>query len=383
MQVLMITSGLEKSFGGPPEAVCGASSALAKLGVRTSVAVFGQTLDSWNSSHFKEILESNAVENHHYPSRRTSKYGGICSLKDLIFLWDSIRNADFITLHQVYNFQNILCALILRIQDKRFAIMPHGSMTSYQMRKHRIRKYFVNPIFMGGIVNKANRIFVATESEKEEIPLKWQSKTRIVGLGIASHLGPTRKQKHDNPCFTFIYMGRLAPKKRIDVTLRSLKLATELSSKPIKLIVCGTGEPSIVNQVYEFQKTPGLLQVDYRGWVGGLEKEQLLSSADCFILTSEDENFAMAVAEGLSFGLPALISSKVALSMLVNRYSAGSVFTGLDIEAIAREVLKIMDRNMSHLSENAFNASKELTWDFVAKKWIDEIILILNNVNSD
>jgi glycosyltransferase involved in cell wall biosynthesis len=379
----MITSGLEKNFGGPPEAVTGASCALVKLGVSTSVAVFGQTLDSWNSSHFKEILESNAVESHHFPSRWTSKYGGICSWKDLIFLWDSIRNADFITIHQVYNFQNILCAIILRIQHKQFAVMPHGSMTSYQMRKHRIRKYFVSPIFMRGIVNKANRIFVATESEKEEIPVKWQSKTSIVGLGIATHLGSTRKQKHDNPCFTFIYMGRLASKKRIDVALRSLKLATELSSKPIKLIVCGTGEQSIVNQVYEYQKTPGLLQVDYRGWVGGLEKEQLLSSADCFILTSEDENFAIAVAEGLSFGLPALISSKVALSSLVKRYSAGSVFTGLDIEAIALEVLKIMDTNMSHLSENAFNASKELTWDFVGKNWADEIVLHANQDNSN
>lgn len=379
----MITSGLDKNFGGPPEAVTGASCALVKLGVSTSVAVFGQTLDSWNSSHFKEILESNAVETHHYPSRWTSKYGGICGWKDLIFLWDSIRKADYITLHQVYNFQNILCALILRIQHKRFAVMPHGSMTSYQIRKHRIRKYFVSPIFMRGVVNKADRIFVATESEKEEILVKWQNKTSVVGLGIATHLGSTRKLKHDNPCFTFIYMGRLASKKRIDVALRSLKLASELSSKPIKLIVCGTGEQSIVNQVYEYQKTPGLLQVDYRGWVGGLEKEQLLRSADCFILTSEDENFAIAVAEGLSFGLPALISSKVALSILVKRYSAGSVFTGLDIKAIALEALKIMDTNMYHLSENAFNASKELTWDFVGKNWADEIVLRVNHDNSN
>jgi glycosyltransferase involved in cell wall biosynthesis len=373
MRVLMISSGLDKIFGGPPEAVAGAACALAKLGVSTSVAVFGQTLESWNASHFKDVLESNSVESHFFPSRWTSKYGGICSLKDLTFLWNEIRRTDFCTLHQVYNFQNILCVMFIRIQHKRFAVMPHGSMTSYQMRKHRIRKFFVSPIFMHAILDKADRIFVATNEEKEEIPRKWRYKSNIVGLGIATHLVANSRQKKKNPCFTFMYMGRLTPKKRIDVTLRSLKRATELSSKPIRLIVCGSGDQAIVNQVIEYQKSSGLLQVEYRGWIGGLEKEELLSSADCFILTSEDENFAIAVAEGLSFGLPSLISSKVALSSLVMRYSAGSVFTRLDIETIAIEAVKIMDSDLSLLSENAFKASKELHWDFVGKNWALEI----------
>lgn len=365
----MVSSGLDKKFGGPPEAVTGAACALQKLGIETSVAVFGQTRESWNRSHFRETLEANSVKSQLFSKSYTSKYGGLPNLRDFSILWKMISQSDFITLHQVFNFQNIICTLIIRYQKKPFALMPHGSMTTYQTKKNRFRKFLVYPIFIKGIVNNVDSIFVATENEKNEIPSKWRTKTKIVGLGITTKRSIFKQKRQKHGLFTFIFMGRLTHKKRIDVALSSLKLACELTSIPIRLIVCGSGDQSIVSLVREYQKSSSLLIVDYRGWVSGAEKEDLLRLADCFILTSEDENFAIAVAEGLSFGLPALISNKVALSSLVARYYAGGVFNELNIETIAFEAIKIMNSNLLQLSENALIASRELTWDQVIKTW--------------
>jgi glycosyltransferase involved in cell wall biosynthesis len=380
MHVLMISSGLDKKFGGPPEAVTGIACALRNLGVHPTVAIFGQTKEGWESSHFRETLKAQSIPNLLFPYPSTSRYGGLPRLKDLPILWNLISESDFVILHQVFNFQNIICSLIVRFQQKSFAVMPHGSMTSYQAKKHQFRKFLVSPIFNKGFLEKADRIFVATENEKEEIEKKWRNKTTIVGLGVTNKHSNTEQRKDINGVFTFIFMGRLAAKKRIDVALLSLKLATELSKEPIRLIVCGDGEQEIVEQVLKYQNSPGLFQVDYRGWVGGLEKEKLLNSADCFILTSEDENFAIAVAEALSYGVPSLISTKVALSNLVAKYSAGIVFHGLEIETIAIDAIKIMKSDPLELSENALNASEELTWDFVGKIWEREIKLILGLV---
>jgi glycosyltransferase involved in cell wall biosynthesis len=369
----MITSGLDKSFGGPPEAVTGAACGLAKMGLTTSVAVFGQTLKSWSESHFREVLELNSVRAVCFPAKSTSKYGGKIRLIELRILWNEIRNSDFITLHQVYNYQNVYVTFIIRILRKRFAVMPHGTMTSYQTSKHLIRKFVMSPIFIAGIVSKANVIFVATQAEKNEIAVKWQHKTKVVGLGFATPQHEIKSARENNEHFTFVYMGRLAHKKRIDVTLQALKLAAEISKKPIKLIICGTGDESIVNLISQFARSGGLLQIEYKGWVGGEEKELVLSNADCFILTSEDENFAIAVAEGLGFGLPSLVSDKVGLSELIAKYKAGRVFSDLKVEEIANEAIQIMNSDLILLSQNALAASKELSWDHVARKWFQEI----------
>jgi len=252
--------------------------------------------------------------------------------------------------------------------------MPHGTLTSYQNSKHSIRKFLVSPIFIAGIVSKASLLFVATQTEKNEISVKWQNKTKVVGIGYPTPQHKVELASKNNECFTFVYMGRLAHKKRIDITLQALKMATDIYKKPIKLVICGDGDESIVNLISQFAKSGGLLQIEYKGWVGGEEKELELSNADCFILTSEDENFAIAVAEGLSFGLPSLVSNKVGLSELIFRYKAGRVFSELKVEEIANEAIQIMKSDLTLLSKNALAASKELSWDHIARKWSQEIM---------
>jgi glycosyltransferase involved in cell wall biosynthesis len=373
MRVLMISSGLDKKFGGPPEAVTGAACGLSNLGIDVTVAVFGQTQKSWNESHFPKYLESNSVRTVLFPAKSTSRYGGKIRFNEIRILWNEIKSADFVTLHQVYNYQNVIATFMIRIFRRKFAVMPHGTMTSYQSSKHLVRKFLMKPIFMGGIVSKADRIFVATQIERDEIPHKWKHKTSIVGLGFSAPQRKVMGTRLNNDHFTFIFVGRLAQKKRIDITLQALKLASDISGKTIKLIICGTGDNRIVDLISEYAKSNGKFQIEYKGWVGGEMKELELNRADCFILTSEDENFAIAVAEGLSFGLPCLISSKVALSELINKHEAGIVFDELNTELIANEAIRMMDSNLTLLSENALIASKELSWDIVSKIWLQEI----------
>lgn len=378
MRLLMISCGLDKTFGGPPEAVTGTACSLAKLEFEVTVLVFGQTAKSWNKSHFREIMESNAVQTICFPTKSTSKYGGMIRITEAKVLWNQIKMADFITLHQIYNYQNVFVTLIVSMLQKKFAVMPHGTLTSYQKSKSTFRKAIVSPIFMLGIVGRAHRIFVATQAEKNEISAKWRHKTIVVGLGFTAPQQEVKLVSKRNACFTFVFMGRLTQKKRIDLTLQALKLAAEISKKPIKLVICGSGDKSIVDLIAQYVKSESLLQVEYRGWVEGKDKELVLRAADCFILTSEDENFAIAVAEGLSFGLPSLVSEKVGLSDLIKKYNAGESFSDFRIEEIANIAIRLMNSNLLQLSQNALDASKELSWDHVSRKWRNEIMAACN-----
>ena len=114
-------------------------------------------------------------------------------------------------------------------------------------------------------------------------------------------------------------------------------------------------------------------QVEFRGWVDTTEKHRALLESDCFILTSEDENFAIAAAEALSNGVPCVLSSNVALSSLVLDYSAGEVFTKLDSNEIAHSILRVSKMDKQTLKDNSLQAAAMITWDRIAEKWNKQI----------
>ena len=63
MRILFISSALHKEFGGPPMAVLGAASSMAKLGHQVTVFVFGQSRISVASNiDFYEKLNSERIE---------------------------------------------------------------------------------------------------------------------------------------------------------------------------------------------------------------------------------------------------------------------------------------------------------------------------------
>ena len=74
-----------------------------------------------------------------------------------------------------------------------------------------------------------------------------------------------------------------------------------------------------------------------------------------------------------NYGLPCLISKKVALSTLVSNFNSGRVFTGLDVANIANEAVLLMGSNLNELSANARKASEQLYWSKISEVWISEI----------
>jgi glycosyltransferase involved in cell wall biosynthesis len=107
-------------------------------------------------------------------------------------------------------------------------------------------------------------------------------------------------------------------------------------------------------------------------------KENLLRTTYAFLLPSESENFAKAVGEALSFGVPCLVSRNVALSDLVAKYRAGIVIDTLTPAAVAHGILRLLASSHSEMSEGAKRAATvELQWSTVAQNWsacITEIV---------
>jgi glycosyltransferase involved in cell wall biosynthesis len=259
--------------------------------------------------------------------------------------------------------------------------VPHGSLTNYDQRHHRFRKKLANVLFIKNFIRQANSIFVATEIESLELSKSFKTREiSIVGLGfpkLIDHKIVERKKLSDP--ISILFMGRITEKKRLDLTIRAI---AELKSRHfrVQLIVAGDGPNEMIEKFQRLALELGISElVQFLGWVTGAKKESAILSADYFVLNSEDENFAVIVPEVQSFGVPVLVTDKVAFSKFVSQYESGVVIHSLEISSIVEGFEKLFQIDLERLRKNAIKCAQGSEWKEVIPKWIRGITQILED----
>jgi glycosyltransferase involved in cell wall biosynthesis len=367
MRIVQVSPSISASFGGPAEVVAQSSLKLQDLGYEVCTLVFGQSETGLtNRKHSGAALPKNAK---YFFTIRDRPIGGLLSIKSVKTLSQNIRDADIVLLHGIYSYQNCIAYLLSKVWKKPTVAMPHGSLTKYQSSKKRIKKFFAHKIFFDRLIHGLDLIITATNIEKEEILANYTVKVRVVGLGIV-----VKSPEEDDPSshaklYDFLFLGRITEKKRVDLTIKAFKKHLELSPNS-KLAIAGTGETEYLKQIYELVNRLGLTNsVDFLGLVTGEQKTKLFYESRFFILNSEDENFAIAVAEALSHGLPTVVSSHVALSELVKSYSAGVIIEDVSVDSLHSAMYLIQSLDYELLSARAIQASNSLNWLNVIVNW--------------
>jgi glycosyltransferase involved in cell wall biosynthesis len=130
-----------------------------------------------------------------------------------------------------------------------------------------------------------------------------------------------------------LFLSRLDPKKNLEGLLDAMALVrSELPQ--LRLTVAGSGETGYVDSLRARAHALGLAdRVRWLGFVEGDAKRRAFEDADFFVLPSHSENFGIAAAEALAHGLPAVLSSGVAIARDV--VAAGA---GLEVAATADSI---------------------------------------------
>lgn len=97
-----------------------------------------------------------------------------------------------------------------------------------------------------------------------------------------------------------MYLGRLHPKKGIDLLIAALPAQATLD-------IYGTGTPA--HKTALRTAAQGNPRIRFHGDVQGSAKVQAFARADIFVLPSHSENFAITVAEALAHGVPVLTTT--------------------------------------------------------------------------
>ncbi|MFP5310024.1 MAG: glycosyltransferase [Actinomycetes bacterium] len=340
MRVLHVIAGLASSDGGPARAVqeCAAASALR--------------------GHRVRVLATDAGLG---PGRHPESPGGAVSYELFPHVGDGplrysrglnsairhhVARADVVHVHSLYMPHTLVSLSAAERAGVPCVVRPHGTLDSYQRRRHRVRKSLWDLVTRqhvrlgaAGVVLHAVSAVEASQI-REAVP---DAHVEVAELGVA---GPEPQAPAERP--TVLFLGRIAEKKRLDVLFGAMKRVVDVHAAPgpPPVLVLAGERPTDVARVDRMLEVAGVrAYVERVGVVDGARKAALLATAWCTALVSEDENFGVAVAESLVAGVPVVVSDEVAIADFVRANPAGGVVVPVGDERAAALALRaLLDR---------------------------------------
>jgi len=152
-----------------------------------------------------------------------------------------------------------------------------------------------------------------------------------------------------------VYAGRLDGEKRPDVVVAAFKRLPESLGAALLLLGDGPYRDQFAGRSNERIFAPGYCEdrSDLASW---------LASADLYVSAMADETFGISIIEAQASGLPVV---GVAAGAMIDRVPKGLGLVGTvgDDEAMAANILAVLDGDMGSMSEQARAHALQFSWD--------------------
>lgn len=159
----------------------------------------------------------------------------------------------------------------------------------------------------------------------------------------------------------FLYVGRLAVEKDLDILMNSIQMINQKDRNRIQFVFVGDGP---------YAKEMKALEEDnviFTGYLQGQELSSLYASCDVFVFPSSTETFGNVVLEAMSSGLPVIaVNSGGVVDNVIHSYN-GLLCTPRDSVALADAILKLTDDQSlrKQLASNARAYALTKSWDYI------------------
>ena len=284
------------------------------------------------------------------------------------WLWANAGTYDVVHVHALFSYATIPgCRAAARVPVP-YILRPLGTLSDWSLGHRRWKKQPYYALLERPHLAGASAIHVTSEAEAEDVArLGYGDRARVIPLGVDVGVRPSRRARaaSGSEPLRLLFLSRLHEKKNVPLLLRALSTATSGSCR-IKLTIAGEGDPGYRDDLAALADRLGLRDtVSFAGHVDGVAKERAFAEADCFVLPSAHENFGIAVAEALAAGLPAIVTSNVALARDVHAAGAG-VVTEPTETALASALMWAAEHPpaLLEMGDRAWqHAYRELSWE--------------------
>lgn len=375
LKILQVTSLLNPELGGAPISVLGSFKQLNDSGIDCSLLVCGENPNDYELQlNLRENYQIETQKIYYLKNKKSSAHGKNPNIREIYTIIKLIKKSDLLILNQVYSITNLYVSFLCRKFKIPYYIYPHGSLTFYDQAHHKLRKNFFNFLFFNRFIEKAESILVASKIEGDQVKVLFNKSVTKLGLGFPEP-NQTVDRRVNRERNNILFIGRITEKKRIDLTIEAfIRVASEKEN--LRLFIVGDGNPNIKRKLSSLVSSLGVEEkIEFIDWIDGALKHDLFQNMDYFVLNSEDENFAVAVAESLFYGVPVLVTEMVALSELINEFKCGVVIKDVSVESISNGFEQLLSCDYQQLSQNALKAANSIRWENVIKNWIFKLNL--------
>jgi glycosyltransferase involved in cell wall biosynthesis len=312
MKVLHIISGLQKAAGTSVFCVelC---DHIKLLGVEASIAVSAY-------SESDGMLPKQDV-----PILRMSRIS------------DSFAEPDIIHVHGLWSgFPHQACAYA-RKQIIPLVVSPHGMLTPWALNNSKWKKRLAWSLYQKRDLTSASLLHATADSEVVDIRQMGLKQSIVVApLGVNISLERLTVRRN-NPKIA-LFVSRVHPQKGL---FNLIDAWSRVKPHGWKMVIAGPDQDGHTAEVLDRASALGIAEdIEMRGAVFGVEKDDLYAQADLFVLPSHSENFGVVVIEALAQGCPVITTKGTPWTELATNHCGWWIDVG--VEPLANALWKAM-----------------------------------------
>jgi glycosyltransferase involved in cell wall biosynthesis len=361
-------------FGGVVRAVEGMTQALAERGHSITVLTTDALSQSERYNGTVETIEHGVrvvrVRNLSIRLRGKTNLSTPLAMRKAAHEW--ITWADVIHCHEFRTAENLLVTPIAADMNKLLVLSPHGTLATSTGRG--ALKIWWDRLFSPVLARRFHAVIGLTDAELSDIKKLWaqfgaNARFAVVPNGVSPEEfanvtgGDAFRAKwsvneQERIC---LFLGRLHPRKGVDVLVQAFKAANVPNSR---LVLAGPDEGALATI------TPLL---DHRilvtGYLDTSERLAALHAADVFALPATGEGLSMAALEAMAAGLPVIISPGCNLPE-VEQAGAGTIVEP-QVEPLAGALRHLLSNSEQRIKmgKRARQLTLErFTWEYVAER---------------
>lgn len=226
-------------------------------------------------------------------------------------LCNFIKNSTYDIYHTngLWMYCNHITCKIARHKHKPYIITPHGMLFTEAIHRSYWKKWPLIKLYFKKDIECASCIHATCEQEANDIR-KFGYKGPIAIIpnpaNLPDYINDINKSRNYTGAISFGFLGRLHPIKKVENILYAAARISDQNK--FKIIIIGKGDDKYESFLHEEVKRLELNNVEFKGFVTGREKFEMLSNLSCLFVPSDFENFGMIVTEALSVGTPVMAS---------------------------------------------------------------------------
>ena len=269
------------------------------------------------------------------------------------FLEREARTFDVAHLHACRNVPGVIAAYHLRRAGIPYVLAPNGTAPIIE-RRYTAKKVF-DAVAGTRVVRGAARLLAVSDAESRQLRTLGVDASRIRMIpnpihveehGIRPHMsiaGRFRERYRFGSQPIVLFLGRLSPRKRLDVLVRAFAQLRASNADAARLVIAGNDMGAEADTQRLVRELGVVEHVTFTGLLTQGERIEALVDADVTVYPSEHEIFGLVPIESLLAKTPVVVTGDSGCGEVIGQIGGGKVVAVGDVGALADAIDAILE----------------------------------------